>query len=187
MDWASFIVGVLSAVAWLSVVLMIVLLFRRELRPLIQSLRKFSWGNKILEFDKGLEVAEDTAKELQSARVINLLAAPQEDERFESTLEISPELAVVEAWLPIERELHALAAKRGYTAGRARSLTYIMHRLTTDGVIDPATEKLINELRDLRNLAVHRSPGPALSVEDARRYGELAETVAGILRRETEQ
>ncbi len=184
MDWLSFIVGLVGAIAWPGAILILVLLFHKELRPLIQSLRKFSWGDKTLEFDKGLDEAEDRAKELPPPPATLALPAPAESEqRFEAALEISPELAVVEAWLSIERELQVLAAKRGYTAGRARSVTFLMRRLASDGAINPATEKLINELRNLRDIALHRSPGPTLSIEDVRRYKELAETATDILRR----
>jgi hypothetical protein len=161
-------------------------IFRAEIRSLIGSLRRFTWGDKIAEFDKRLEAAEDEAKDLpQIAGPPLALPAPSAepgDLHFEAVLELSPDLAVLEAWLPVERELEALAARKGYETSRIQSATYAIRRLRSDGVLDRRIEGLINDLRKLRNLAAHRRDGPPLTIEDARRYEELASLVVDALR-----
>lgn len=182
MDALTFIATMAQAVAWPIVALILVYVFRRDIGPLIGSLKKFTWGGKTLEFDRRLEAAEAEAKSLppppdQPA----LLPAPEEDAIIE-TAEISPRAAIVEAWLPVERQLYALGAKHGYGSGRARSVSFLLNRLANDGTIDSPTHKLINQLREMRNIVLHNERDITLSLEDVRRYHELAETVVEALR-----
>ena len=183
MDAPTFIVGIVDAIAWPAIILVLALLFRRELGPLIANLRKFSWGDKIVEFDKRLAAAESEAKEL-SDEVPVALPPPNDtgENQFEATLEISPELAIVQSWMPVECRLLALATKHGYVAGRARSISYILRRLESDGVLDKRTARIIDELRELRNLALHSPATRSISVQEARRYAELTDTVIDVLK-----
>ena len=186
MDDLQFIASLAEHLAWPGVTLVLAYLFRREGRDLLRSLRKFTWGDKSAEFDRRLEAAEDKATSLPEQATPQLaLPAPEREpseQHFEAVLEVSPDLAVIEAWLPVERELEALAAKRGYETSRIRSATYVIRRLKGDGVLDRRIIGLIEELRHLRNLAVHRRDGPPLTIDDARRYEDLASLVVTALR-----
>jgi len=186
MDALEFTAALVGSLAWPAVTVVLAYFFRSEARGLLGSLRKFTWGDKTAEFDKRLGVAEDEAESLPQPKTPPLaLPAPNQEasgEHFEAVLEVSPDLAVIEAWLPVEKELEALAARRGYETSRIRSVTYTLRRLRGDGVLDRRTESLIQELRKLRNLAAHRRDGPPLTIDDARRYEGLASIVVEALR-----
>ena len=186
MDKFELIAALVGHLAWPLVTVTILYIFRADIRSVLGSLRKFTWGDKVAEFDQRLDKAEDKARELPLVAEGPLSLPPPdgqlEEKHFEAILEVSPDLAVLEAWLPVERELEALAARRGYETSRIRSPTYAIRRLRSDGVLDRRVESLINELRKLRNLAAHRHAGPPLTVEDARRYEELASAVVDALR-----
>lgn len=170
--------------AWPSALLLLFFIFRRDIGPLIGSLRKFTWGDKTFEFDRGLEEAEAQASTLPPPPEQPQLPAPEPEpeEIVLEAAEISPALAIVEAWLPIERQLHSLGAIHGYGTGRARSISFLLNRLAYDGVLDRKTVGLINQLRELRNIAVHNQDNISLSVEDARRYQELSHTAVEAIR-----
>ena len=179
----QFIASIIDSVAWPSAILLLTYLFRREVGPLIGSLRKFTWGDKTLEFDRRLDAAEADASNLPAPPEEQLqLPAPNQKPPFIEAGELSPQLAIVEAWLPLERRLYALGASHGYGSGRARSATFLLRRLASDGVIDRRTEKLINDLREMRNFALHSPSGAVIPIEDIRRYRELADTVLEALK-----
>ena len=185
MNGLQFAATVIGDLVWPGVSLTAIYVFRSELRNLLGSLRKFTWGDKVAEFDKRLGEAENEASALPPPIEPLALPAPDtatEEERFEVALELSPELAVLEAWIPVEKELQALAVRKGYTSSRSRSVTYTIRRLRSDGVLDARIENLLKELRELRNIAIHRRDGIPLTIDDAKRYEELASTVLEALR-----
>jgi hypothetical protein len=170
--------------AWPCALLLLAFVFKRNIGALIGSLRKFSFGDTTFEFGRGLDAAEAQASTLPPPPEQPQPPVPQPEpgEISLETAEISPALAIIESWLPIERQIYSLGAVHGYGTGRARSISFLLDRLGRDGVLDRKTVGLINQLRELRNIAVHSQDEIALTVEDARRYRELSLTVVEAIK-----
>lgn len=190
MNTLQFIAAMTGALAWPLTLAFIILLFYRPLKSLVSDVNELSWGDKSAKFTKGLDKTIS-----QAERHLPALPAPQPEDseaeqtgkrdadelsRFQEVVEVAPSLAVVEAWLPIERELQRIAIDNGYGASSGRSVTFILRRLKDDGVIGKAVVKYIEDLISLRNIALHKDQ--SIPVEEAQRYREAAEVALARLR-----
>ena len=81
---------------------------------------------------------------------------------------MSPRLAVIEAWLRLEDQVIDAAMRLGLTQPTARRHDRgAFHGLKQSGLLKPEHLQLLEELQDLRNLAVHYpefSPDPSAVV-----------------------
>jgi hypothetical protein len=189
MSLLEFVASLVSSLAWPAVVLAGLLLFRRGIRSRIADIRRVAWGDKVVDFTERLDRIESEAVTLVTAAE-ETLPAPhdhpgspadaQDAARFEVVLEAEPRLAVVDTWASIEREMQRVAVERGY-GPKAKSATFVMRRLIADGILDRETGEVLDALRLLRNDVVHLRH-KSVSVEDARRYRELAGLVISKLR-----
>ena len=94
-----------------------------------------------------------------------------------------PPSAVVQAWLEVEQEAAELAERTDlFPTSRPRSALNIFRALLSRGVIDADVAGIADELRRLRNRAVHE-PQPEITTDDAIEYIDVAQRVAEYLRR----
>lgn len=179
LDWLDFIAKVVDSLSWPLALVIVALLFRKRITALLDRIRKASYGDAAVEFDEQLESAEQKAAELPPPAE----APPhsEQDSKFERALELSPRLAVLDAWIEVEEAISELASRRGYTTPRSRSGTFAMRQLTREGAIDSRTSQLLDELRRLRNIAAHSSSETEITISDARRFKEISLIVASAL------
>jgi hypothetical protein len=151
-------------IAWPSALLFLAFVFKRHIGALIGSLRKFSFGDTTFEFGRGLDAAEAQASTLPAPpeQLQPPVPEPEPEEVSLETAEISPALAIIESWLPIERQIYSLGAIHGYGTGRGRSISFLLDRLGRDGVLDRKTVALINAFAIVWNAAAKFSPPPTL-------------------------
>lgn len=165
-DWLGFISKMTEALAWPLAIVIIAIMFRRPLVRIFQKIRKLSYGDTSIEFE--IEKAEE---QLQDAIPQQLpeVDRPAIDTRFEQLLKISPEAAVTDAWKPIESELRRISDGLGYDEKRSLRALSVLSRLVQQNLIRPEVADLVNELRNIRNLAAHSadvSPDTALRFYD---------------------
>lgn len=181
MDWLTFTATMFGHLAWPITLLIALSIFRKPLLRRLPFLKKATWGDKSLEFSDELnEALEQAEGQLALTAPPAALPAPEvdiqaqnfENERFSSILDVSPRLAVIEAWIPVEQELQKAARAKGYAADRTRSTTYTIRQLQNDGTISSGTAKTIKQLLYLRNLAAHEEGD--VSNQDALSYRSLA-------------
>lgn len=167
MNWVDSVARLLDAVAWPAAVLLVVWWLREPLGELIRGLRRLQYREFGAEFGRKIQELESKADEAE-------LPGGVEEAGPERLAAISPRAAVTEAWRQVEVALRQLAQERGFR--ERQSPRSIARTLADEGVISPSTMGLLDELRTLRNEAVH-AEDVDLSPTDALEYSDLAERV----------
>jgi hypothetical protein len=131
MSWRQFFASVINSLAWPGGIIIILLLLREPVIALLPKLRLFKYKDWQLEFGEKLEKAEADASNLPPSPELDIL--PQMDEgneqRFRLAADISPNYAVLEAWLPVEKALQDLAAAKNIPPRRGTSSLYLTRML----------------------------------------------------------
>jgi len=177
-----------KALAWPGAVVTALLVVRRPLLRLIPTIRHFKYGSLELDFERGLEEAEQKAEAAQlppptpspaalAGGLDPRLLAPQVVARA------YPRAAVLEAWLLVEDALQRAALQRGLGSIRNFTRKQLEH-LVQQGVLPEEAVGLVEQLRRLRNEAAHAvdfAPTP----EQAQHYTELAERLVKLVEQRT--
>ncbi len=108
------------------------------------------------------------------------------DERFDALAEISPSAAVLEAWINIERALRELAHRKLLKERRLQPVHQLMRELRSLQIISPRLASMLDDLRALRNEAIHQITERQISLTEARRYKEIVDQVGDELHSRTE-
>lgn len=157
----------LDAVAWPAAVFLIAWVLRDPLSELIRGLRRLRYKDFGAEFGRKVQELEFKADEADLPRGV-------EEAGPERLAAISPRAAVTEAWRQVEVALRQFAQERGL---RDRQSTWrIAQELTDQGVLSPSTMGLLDDMKTLRNEAVHAQELD-LSPADALEYADLAQRV----------
>jgi len=162
MDWREFIASLVDSLAWPASAAIIVALLRRQIGALLEGqLKRLKAGPVELEWEQAaVEVAESVAT-----------AAPASDEEDEEVARLmalaadAPNAAILESFLLIERELHALANAGGVTLPRTAPAATIANQMADIGLISEQSATAVRGLATIRNLAAHgearETPGRA--------------------------
>jgi uncharacterized protein YutE (UPF0331/DUF86 family) len=173
------ITKLVDSVAWPVALLATALVFRTPVTKLLNRVRRASYGDAEVEFERQLDEAE--------SKIAKIDDGPKESEKeiadadFDRAINQSPELAILNAWIKIEDVVSKIAEGKGYTGPRARSFSYAFRRLVQDGVIGSDLAEIIRELRSLRNLVAHRVDGIDINADEALRFQTMSTVVAGRL------
>lgn len=164
----------IASLAWPAAFAFAVWIFRGRLAELLPL---FRLKHKDWEASFRLDKAEEEAA---------LLPAPtpapenkptaEEKSRFEQIADLSPRAAIMERRPQIEEAVSNLARSRGIEPGKAPQLQTI-RILRSEGIIDPNTSAVLDDLRSIGNAAAHPGPDTSFSKADALRFGELADRV----------
>lgn len=179
MDWLTFVATLVQALAWPALVVLAVVLLRDPLTRLLPTLRsakykdlEFQFGEKLGELGDVATQAKLPERELPADWVYR---DPDEftfRHYIERLAPISPRAAIAEAWRGVEVAFTDAAQREGIPEGRP--LTQIVRGLEARGSLPRDALPLVDDLRILRNRAVHAEdfePEPAQAVE----FGHLAE------------
>lgn len=178
MDYLTFIARVIEAVAWPAAVVFAFWHLRGGLTNLIERVRLLKWKDAEADFGRQLDRVEDSAasapapSEKRSAEVPQLVVEA----------ELPPAYVIQQAWLRVERALLEAANKSGDSIVRGqdrvlvKQIPYLVEKLR----LRPAEVRLLNELRELRNRAVHHVDDH-LTATDALRYRDLADRIVGAV------
>ena len=181
----SFLVQLLTGIAWPIVVIWAAYLFKGELRNLIGRVSRLKY--KELVFELGLAEAEKSIALIE--KTVRIL--PKSDSASSTRLEqlrelakVSPRAAILEAWIMIEEA----AARSGFVTGAQTPRTNVMSFvdwLIRTGELPAESELLVGQLRILRNQAAHyfdsTLPAFELKRQDSDRYLELASKVSSLI------
>jgi hypothetical protein len=176
MDWLTFIVEIVKASAWPLAVVLMALLFRRELRALLARIKKGKVGPAEFEF-------EETVKELEK-EAAQLPGPPETLEVPSAKVSLTtsePRAAIMNAWLEVENALSSLAQTRlGLPPGLARSPLPAIRAIQKAQLIEQHYLTLYNELRVLRNQAAHELDFNP-SMDSVLSYVRLAKELTEVL------
>jgi len=170
-------VEIIKAIAWPIAIVWLGYVFRSEVRQLLGRMSSLKYKDMEANFDKQLAKAESEAKSITVNKKPNENLS--QTEQLLRIADVSPRAAIVEAWTLIEMA----ASKKGLKAGVALPRTspkMIVDYLQMSGELPQNSIKLIEQLRKLRNQAVHM-PDFAISQSEAERYLELAAKIAAVI------
>ena len=189
------VVQLIQALAWPITVLILVLLFRGEIRNIFARISAFHYKDFKAEFARELHAAEGEIQELLTEATSPENSATRDgsasfssvregEERYESLMriaELSPQAAIMEAWREIELTIKTIAnrwglSKPGHMPGE-RDIKYLVDK----GLLPRGALGVYQRLRRLRTKAAH-APNLAVEVEEAQNYIEAAREFLAILR-----
>jgi hypothetical protein len=182
LDWLQLLASIVDSLAWPVTIGIAAYLLRRPLLELLPNLRLFKFKEFEIQFGERLERLEQELgqepppipKEPRSDW--ELIA----DERFDALAAISPNAAILEAWVDIESTLQELARHRFLRANmerRPRSALQIIRELGSRQIISPKLASMLDDLRGLRNVAAHPTADKQISLSEARRYKDIVDQV----------
>jgi hypothetical protein len=185
MDYLTFIATLVQAVAWPITVGILVYLFRLPIAYRITALRSLKMKGIEAVFGEGLKEIESEADKarLPPPNEVKLLPAPPDDplDKIRQLAAVSPPAAIVEAWRLVERAAAYLFEHReGKPTKSIMEFHGMMRQLLDSKQIELSLYNMYQQLRQLRNLAVHDHLH-AISAFEAVNYGELAVRVAEAL------
>lgn len=183
MDWQTFVVELVKALAWPVTVGVVTLALWKHIIPLFSRLRGVKYREVELSFEAVLlQASEDAVKALPRSAP-GLAPITPETDRLNRLLELSPRAAVLEAFVPIQTALASLARSHGVTVGRVGyySASAIADALLATGVISESQRSLFAKLRRLRNAAAH-APEFTESADAVREYIGLSSGLAAAFR-----
>ncbi len=173
MNWLAFWASVIGSVAWPLAVVIVVLIFRKQLLKVAPWLRELEVGNVKLKFAEGLEKATTAAEQLPQP------ATPPVTDRDAILAEHAPVALVIEQWVNIEHAVIESARRHDYSAripDARRAIDYLREL----GVITPGTAEALHYLRRLRNEAAHHKQF-TIDAEQALEYARLAKRMIEAL------
>jgi hypothetical protein len=165
MDWLTFSVEMTNALSWPLVTLIVLLLFKPQLLEMIALIRKVRYKDIEVEIAKR-EIGE--VRELSSAVQIDRdeTYSFRDLEYFKQLADISPRAAITEAWSRVESLVYKVAQLPGMESRPIGTpFSNILILLRESGAIEPATLRLIEKLRAIRNKTVHMKTDGLNSVD----------------------
>ena len=179
MDWLQFTVGMVSSVAWPVVAVAVVLIFRSELARIVERLAHLKYKDLELDFEKVKQQAEQLQLE-QPAQPPLIAPSPvftSLEDQIMDAVERAPSAAILLAWSALETAI-AAAVSRLATSPDSPSYRSPMHNidmLTRNGRLSKTHEKLLHEMRMLRNKVAHEHDSMlSISEEQALNYATTA-------------
>ena len=173
MDFLTFIASLVGAIAWPIAIVVIMLVYRKELKALVPLIRKLKAGPLEAEFER-----EVKAIEAESAGSV-VLEPTEELKRHQQMLwglaDINPRSAILEAWLGVESAVRKAALQKIETSpppdvsSPLRTFRDLLHY----GIVTNEDAALFHDLRGLRNQAAHLQDFNP-SKESVRNYINLA-------------
>ncbi|MCA0904670.1 hypothetical protein [Qipengyuania aquimaris] len=162
--------------AWPLVGLIFLLIFRQDLSRIIGSVKRFTWGDKVIDLSSELDRIEETVEQVDPLAQVEGLELP--DDRFQRLLEISPAAAILDAWASIDERITSLAAQLGYSDPVRASVRRLIDFLKKEGQINEPGYALLLDLSKIRNRAAHLHD---ISTVDAIRFYDLAQSAKRYL------
>jgi len=174
MDWLTFIAELFKALTWPVVVVAVVLLLRREIRDLLPFLKRLKAGPVEAEFDREVQEIK-SGVETQLPSIPPSVTTSPEQQKLLQLAEVNPRSAIIEAWRGIEFAARKLLESRdpSLTLRELQSPIALLKALNRLEVLTRDEVALFNDLRSLRNQAVHQD-NFAPSYESVLNYIDLA-------------
>lgn len=179
MDLLQFIVGMASSIAWPAVALTVVLIFKSELARIVERLARLKYKDLELDFEKVKQQAEQLQLEQEPQPP---LIAPSPvftslEDQIMDAVERAPSAAVLLAWSALETAIAAAVSRLAISPDPPsyRSPMHNIEMLATYGRLSKTHEKLLHEMRMLRNKVAHEHDSMlSISEEQALNYATTA-------------
>ncbi len=176
MEWLTFIIELLKAVAWPVAAVVIAALFRKML-PLVRQLK---YRDFEVNFERQIKAVESLAEKSlpntdETGRRFGMDTVARDD--FIQTATTNPTAAVILAWADVERSLLDAAMRNNLLRANesaTQNPVFIARALELKGRMDHFTGAIFSALREVRNLAAHAT-GRQITTSEAIEFGNLAD------------
>lgn len=169
MDNYQFVASLVSSLAWPVAVVLVAIVFHSPISEMINRLEHVKsplfegWAKVAAEAHEAVMATGVTVQERRDAPDYSLTAT------YSDLARISPPGAVMTAWVEVEKALNDKIAAVGATPKKNLYMPN-WHAALKAGLVTEGTAVALQRLRDLRNLAAHKSE----SVDAARALDFLA-------------
>ena len=183
-NWREFVVELIGALAFPAAVVIIALIYKRQLKALLgERLKRLKAG----PFEAEWEKAEAAIPQLPKPPKPPKGGPPSDEEVLKKTAEVSPRAAILERYVSFEQRLmHRLMRAGLRPATRGHPLTDMVRQAEKTGLIAPSTSSAIAGVQVLRNLAAH-GPPDEVTDEKANEFLALAEAAEYALHNDVDR
>jgi len=166
MDWKQFFASAIGSLAWPAVLIVVVYVFKDQLRLLIGHIRKIGAGGVNFELSEKVEEAVDAGEVVQTEKG---LLAPDVAGLDPALLQLAksfPEAALIQAFKELEKLILQIR-DRFPDARPYRNLYEVLKALEKLNYIPASAVALFQSLREARNAAAHGKGEQELSSGEA--------------------
>jgi hypothetical protein len=178
MDWLTFSIRLIEALAWPVTLAALIIVFARrpEIRALVPLLRKLKAGPLEAEFDREIRKISEETGEVTTPEI-----EVKPDQRLVEMAKLYPRTAILEAWVGIEATIKR-AARQILNVDISNSAE-AFNQLIRIKAVSPSDVALALELRRLRDQAASHAEEFEPSRDAALQYVKLASQLEASLRR----
>ena len=188
MDALTFISKLLEHLVWPTLIVVLVLILRKQIVELIPLLKKLEYGKFKAEFAQGVdELKEESQQELEATSTKDT-SLEMDKEHLISLAAVSPTSAVLSAWKEVEKSAVKLilSHRPDMTFESGAPYKLIQNCLHKGDMIDRKKVKIFNDLRNLRNKVAH-APGYELDQLRVLDYIDIAMDLKSYLKQMLKQ
>lgn len=198
MGWMEFTASVVGSLAWPAVVVVFVVLARRQLAGAVGRLARLKVdGSKVeAEFHQVLDSAASKADQLPRGepRAQHPEDGPAEEgvgswssmefpyqefqDEMEKLAEISPAAAMAESYSRLEHFIRSNLGRHELVEGNERVLRKVAEQANSMQLLSDTSIELLSDLTRLRNAVTHDRDSIELSRDEAVRFAGIARAVA---------
>lgn len=184
-----------NLLSWPVLILVIVLIFRRQIAGLIGRIRsyeglgqKLTFGDQLAETEDSVDAAVESIASSPDGTDAPTRPALDSADPLAREAEENPSFAVIQGWEGLSRSLQGLITTAlGPGRGTPKSIPRATRELERAGIVNDRFVQAVEELRQLRNKVAHGqhnpSPGEAVAyVASARELSRAAETLSALER-----
>jgi hypothetical protein len=167
-------IKLIEVIIWPITTITLGILFRNQLRQILQRFNKLKYKGIEADFDKELKPIENRAEILiEKTKEINLLPSNREqyyssNNRLMEIAEVSPRAAISESWRELEIETVKLLTSLGYDSSNVQ-MSKIFRNILVENNYPKSFYNDYRKLRELRNKSVHANDLD-INQSDAERY-----------------
>lgn len=175
MSTLAFIAELVKALSWPVAAIVIASIFHRQISGLLARIRKGKFGSAELEFEMEVqELAQHASAQVQEQQV---------GSEAVSLATTNPRAAIVDAWLGLEAAVTKLTDNGLLPPSTStRSPLAIIRSVEKLGILEPIDVALFNDLRVLRNHAIHDAEFSP-STESVIKYVQIAQALRARIER----
>ncbi len=152
MDNNTLASNIIESLAWPATVLVVLVLFRKELSSLFGRIRKGQFGDATVEFEAAVAAVEEMVQEKRGARRTAHVPARIEDHGL---AEANPRGAVIKAWLEVESQARSALQRKGLPDARVVAGNRLNELAKLSHDLDDQDLTVFRELQIMRNKSVH--------------------------------
>jgi hypothetical protein len=177
MDWLQFLSSIISSLAWPCAVVALAMLMRDPLGKLLPLIRTLKFKDIQIDIAERLDAVREKVDVEGEVPAVSTEEPPSS---FKALAQADPRSAVLSAWIPVEIEINEISQKLHLET--KRGVMGLIHQLRSKGVLDQLTFDTLDQLRRIRNAAIHVTQ-ESISFDDAINMAEMCQWVNVQLKR----